>query len=206
MKVALYLRVSTKDQQVENQRLDLSRYGETRGWEIVREYTDVGVSGAKTKRSGLNQLMHDARKRRFDLVLVWRFDRFARSVKHLVDALYEFRALGIHFVSFQENVDTTTPMGEAMFAIIAAIAQLERDLIRERILAGLRRARAEGIRLGRPAKELDYSRISELRAENRSIRDIAGLLGLSKSRVAYALREQAKRGPFHEHGEVKPSL
>lgn len=195
VRAAFYLRVSTKDQQVENQRLDLVGHARARGWEVVSEYADVGISGAKAKRPGLDKLMDDARKRRFDILVVWRFDRFARSVKHLVHALHEFRALGIHFVSFQENVDTTSALGEAMFAIIAAISQLERDLIRERILAGLRRARAEGIRLGRPAKEINLERIRELRAEDRSIREIAQILGLSKSRVANALQGIAPRTP-----------
>ncbi len=138
-RVALYARVSTTDQSTESQLLDLRRYVRERGWHSFREYTDNGVSGTKGNRPALNQLMNDAKKRRFDAVLVWRFDRFARSTKHLILALEEFRNLGIDFVSYQENIDTSSPLGSAIFTIISAVAQLERDIIAERVKAGLRR-------------------------------------------------------------------
>ena len=147
-KCAIYARVSTADQSTEPQLLDLKRYTLNRGWELYEEYRDEGISGALTSRPALNQLMDDARKRRFDIVLVWRFDRFARSTKHLVLALEEFKCLGIDFVSYQENIDTSTPLGGAIFTIISAVAQLERDIIKERVKAGLRRARERGKRLG----------------------------------------------------------
>ena len=149
-RVALYARVSTSDQTTESQLLDLRRYIRDRGWQPFNEYTDDGISGTKDSRPALNQLMDDACKRRFDVVLVWRFDRFARSTKHLILALEEFRNLGIDFVSYQENIDTSSPLGGAIFTIISAVAQLERDIIAERVKAGLRRARERGKRLGRP--------------------------------------------------------
>lgn len=149
-RVAIYARVSTTDQSTETQLLDLRRYVADRAWDIFEEYCDNGISGTKDSRPALNQLMDDARKRRFDVVLVWRFDRFARSTKHLILAMEEFKNLGIDFVSYQENIDTSSPLGGAIFTIISAVAQLERDIIAERVRAGLRRARERGKRLGRP--------------------------------------------------------
>ena len=149
-RVAIYARVSTSDQSTDPQLLDLRRYVSERGWTSFKEYTDNGISGTTDSRPALNELMNDARKRRFNGVLVWRFDRFARSTRHLILALEEFRNLGIDFVSYQENVDTSSPLGGAIFTIISAVAQLERDIIAERVKAGLRRARANGKQLGRP--------------------------------------------------------
>ena len=136
-RVAVYARVSTLEQSTENQLEDLRRYGQQRGWEIWQEYIDAGISGTKDSRPAINKLMNNARKRKFDTVQVWRFDRFARSTKHLVLALEEFKSLGIQFVSYQENVDTGSPLGNAIFTIIGAMAQLERDIIVERVKAGL---------------------------------------------------------------------
>jgi DNA invertase Pin-like site-specific DNA recombinase len=130
MRIGIYARVSTKDQSCELQVRDLRTYCTARGFDLVREYVDVGQSGAKDSRPELNILMDDARKRQFDAIVVWRFDRFARSTKHLLSALEEFRSLGIQFISYQENVDTSTPLGQALFTIVSAVAQLERDLIR----------------------------------------------------------------------------
>ena len=126
-RVAIYARVSTSDQSTEVQLLDLRRYVADRRWQVFEEYCDDGISGSKDSRPALNKLMDDARKRRFDVVLVWRFDRFARSTKHLILALEEFRNLGIDFISYQENIDTSSPLGGAIFTIISAVAQLERD-------------------------------------------------------------------------------
>ena len=128
-KVGIYCRVSTQDQSTDSQLLDLRRYAADRGWEVYREFCDNGVSGSVDSRPALNELMNDAKKRRFDVVLVWRFDRFARSTKHLILALEEFKNLGIDFVSYQENIDTSSPLGSAIFTIISAVAQLERDII-----------------------------------------------------------------------------
>jgi len=149
-RVALYARVSTTDQSTDSQLLDLRRYVSERGWQSFKEYCDNGISGTKDSRPALNELMNDARKRRFDMVLVWRFDRFARSTRHLINALEEFKNLRIDFVSYQENIDTSSPLGGAIFTIISAVAQLERDIIAERVKAGLRRAQEQGKKLGRP--------------------------------------------------------
>ena len=183
-RVAIYARVSTLDQSTDSQLLDLRRYVSDRGWQLHQEYCDNGVSGTKEARPALNDLMADARKRRFDVVLVWRFDRFARSTKHLILALEEFKGLGIDFVSYQENIDTSSPLGGAIFTIISAVAQLERDITAERVRAGLRRARESGKQLGRPRVAVDVEKVREMRAEGMSFRAIARLLGVSKSTVA----------------------
>jgi DNA invertase Pin-like site-specific DNA recombinase len=143
------------------------------------EYVDSGISGAKDSRPQLNRLMTDAKKRRFDAVIVWRFDRFARSVSHLLRALEEFRSLGIEFVSLSKQVDTSTPAGKLVFTVLGAVAELERSLISERIRAGLRNARAKGKRLGRPRKVLDPHRIALLRSEGASWRTVGDKLGVS---------------------------
>jgi len=149
MKVALYARVSTEGQDPEVQLAALRSHAAQRGWEIVEEFIDRGYSGAKERRPALDRMMEAAWVGKFEAAVVWRFDRFARSVKHLIEALENFRSLKIHFISLQEQFDTSTPIGHAMFTIIGAMAQLERDIIRERVKAGLDRARAKGVRLGR---------------------------------------------------------
>ncbi len=186
-RVAVYARVSTKDQSVDMQLNDLERYSKERGLNVFKVYQDNGVSGTKETRPALNDLMNDARKRKFDMVLVWRFDRFARSTKHLVTALYEFRNLGIDFISYQENIDTSSPLGEAIFTIISAMSKLERDIIAERVKGGLRKARAKGKRLGRPKSDVDTNKIAEYRKQNKSIRQIANELNLSKGVVQRTL-------------------
>ncbi len=183
-RVAIYARVSTTEQSTDSQLLDLRRYVRERGWTVFREYVDEGISGTKDSRPALNELMNDAKKRRFDVVLVWRFDRFARSTKHLILALEEFKNLGIDFVSYQENIDTSSPLGSAIFTIISAVAQLERDIIAERVKAGLRRAKESGKKLGRPRVEVDRYEIRRLRNEGRSLRQIAAELDVSKNTVA----------------------
>ena len=185
MKAAIYGRVSTigKGQDVDLQLRDLRNYDQARGWKIFREYIDNGVSGRKDKRPALDQLMNDAHKKRFDAVLVWRFDRFARSTKHLVTSLDEFNHLGIDFISFMENIDTSSPMGKAMFTITSAIAELEADLIRERVKAGLANAKAKGAKLGRPSPEFDEDELVRLRKTGVSIRGIAERMNLRKSFV-----------------------
>ncbi len=187
-RVALYARVSTTDQSTGSQLLDLRRYTQERNWHVFREYCDNGISGTKDNRPALNELMNDAKKRRFDVVLVWRFDRFARSTKHLILALEEFRNLGIDFVSYQENIDTSSPLGSAIFTIISAVAQLEGDLIRERVKMGLRRARANGKRLGRPRASIDLEKLHRLHCEGLSHRQIAAELGISHASVGRMLR------------------
>jgi len=182
-KVAVYGRVSTKDQNPESQLLDLRKYVKLRGWEIYQEYVDRGVSGAKESRPALDNLMKDARKRKFDILLVWKFDRFARSTKHLVTALEELEGLGIDFCSYEDSIDTSTNHGKLVFTIMGAIAEFERSLIRERVLAGIRRAKENGIRLGRPPLEVDIGKMKELALYGNSIREIAKQMGISKSLV-----------------------
>ncbi len=187
-RVAIYARVSTTDQSTDSQLLDLRRYTQERDWHVFREYCDNGVSGTKDSRPALNQLMNDAKKRRFGVVLVWRFDRFARSTKHLILALEEFRNLGVDFVSYQENIDTSSPLGAAIFTIISAVAQLERDIIVERVKAGLRRAKASGKQLGRPRASIDLEKLHRLHCEGLSHRQIAAQLGISHASVGRMLR------------------
>jgi len=180
-KVGVYARVSTvgHGQSCDMQLLELRHYAAARGWEIAGEYVDVGVSGTKERRPELDRLMADAHRRRFDAVIVWKFDRFARSVSHLLRALETFRALGIEFVSFTEQMDTSTPVGQMIFTVLGAVSALERGLIVERVKAGLRNARAKGKRLGRPCVIVDRSRIAALRARGCSWRTIARQVGCS---------------------------
>lgn len=193
MRVALYARVSTKEQNVDMQLRDLRTYCHARGYSEVFEYVDAGVSGVKDSRPELNRLMDDARKRRIDVVLCWRFDRFARSTGHLLQALDEFRGLGVQFVSFQENLDTSSPLGQALFTIVAAVAQLERDLIRERVTAGIRNARAAGRTFGRPKVVVDVKEILRLQGSGLSLRVIAQELGVGFGTVRDRLREVSEK-------------
>lgn len=150
-KAALYLRVSTADQKPDLQFDGLRSYAGRAELEIVNEYLDVAVSGRKQGRPQLDALLQAARRHEFDCVLVWKFDRFARSTKHLLTALEEFNYLNIRFVSIQDQIDTTSPMGKAMFTLVAAMAELESSLISERVTAGMRAAKSRGKHLGRPA-------------------------------------------------------
>lgn len=196
MKAALYTRVSTNDQSVEMQSSDLKRYCDQRGFEIFKEYCDQGVSGVKDKRHGLDELMADARKRKFDVVLVWRFDRFARSTKHLITALEEFRHLGIDFISYQENVDTSSALGKTIFVIIAAIGELERGIILERVKAGLRRAKESGVILGRPRKmDLDIEELQRMRGKGMSLRQIAREMKACAATVYKCLQKSGPKKP-----------
>lgn len=182
MQAAIYARVSTSNngQSPEMQLRELREYCERRGWQIAGEYVDAGISGAKERRPELDRLMADAHRRKFDVVAVWKFDRFARSVSHLLRALDTFRVLGIEFVSLSESLDTATPAGRMVFTVLGAVAELERSLIAERVRAGLRNARAKGKRLGRPpAKFVDAATIGRLRAEGASWRVVSKETGLS---------------------------
>jgi DNA invertase Pin-like site-specific DNA recombinase len=189
MKVALYSRVSTQDQSVDMQLLDLRRYCEQRGFDIYKEYSDEGISGTKDRRPALDELMADARKRKFDAVLCWRFDRFARSTKHLITALEEFRHLGIEFISYQENIDTSSPLGKAIFTIVSAIAELERNIIVERVKAGIRRAKENGKRLGRPKKlNLNVEELQRLRDQGLSFKKIGERVRACPATIYQTLR------------------
>jgi DNA invertase Pin-like site-specific DNA recombinase len=194
-RVAIYARVSTADkkQSPEMQLRELMEYCERRGWHLTGEYVDLGVSGAKDSRPELNRLMADAHKRRFDVVCVWRFDRFARSVSHLLRALETFKALGIDFVSYSEQMDTSTPAGKMVFTVLGAVAELERSLIVERVRAGLRNARAKGKKLGRPRVAVDAAKIMRLRSQGRAVREIAEELGYSRSLVHKTLARGESR-------------
>jgi DNA invertase Pin-like site-specific DNA recombinase len=179
IRVALYSRVSTNHgQDPEMQTRELREYADRRGWSVVEEYIDRGVSGAKASRPALNRLMADAQRRKIDTVLVWKLDRFGRSLRHLVNAIAELESLGVAFVSLRDNLDLTTPSGRLMFQIIGAMAEFERSLIQERVRAGLRNAKAKGKKLGRPRVYVDESKIEQLRASGASWRAIAKELGL----------------------------
>ncbi len=191
MKVALYARVSTESQDPEVQLSALRSHADNRGWEVVEEFVDRGFSGAKEKRPALDRLMRAAWDGKFQLVLVWRFDRFARSVKHLISALESFRSLNIHFISLQEQFDTCTPIGQAMFTIIGAMAQLERDIIRDRVRAGLDRARERGVRLGRPPADARPQQVLSLKANGLSLQEMARRLHCSRSTIRRRLKEAA---------------
>ena len=170
MKCAVYARVSTNNghQSPEMQLRELREHCKKRGWKLITEYTDEGVSGAKDSRPQLDRLMADAHKRRFDVVAVWKFDRFARSVSHLLRALECFSNLGIAFVSLSEQIDTSTPAGKMVFTVLGAVAELERSLIGERIKAGLRNAKAKGVKLGKqPLRPLSPKDVTAIRRDRR---------------------------------------
>lgn len=187
-RVAIYCRVSTAQQNIDSQIHELKRFCLQRNLHIFNEYIDK-TSGAKSDRPSLNILMADARKRKFDLVLVFRFDRMARSASHLLNVLNEFKSLGVDFISYQENIDTTTALGQAMFTIIGAMAQLERDIIRERVMAGLQAAKHRGKKLGRPSKRND-SLILNYYNKGYSFRKIAKSLNISLSSVQRCIEHQ----------------
>jgi DNA invertase Pin-like site-specific DNA recombinase len=180
-RAALYLRVSSLDQHPETQLYDLQLLASQRGYEVVKQYTDR-ISGAKARRPALDELLADARKRRFDVVVVWAFDRMARSVRHFLEVLDELTQLNIEFVSHRENIDTGGALGRAMIVIVGAIAELERNLITERVRAGMRRARLEGIQLGR--KPLDVDRAAIVRDRlSMSLTDCSKRHGVSRGTV-----------------------
>ena len=189
-RAAIYLRVSSIDQHPESQAYDLRQLADQRGYEIVGTYSDT-VSGTKAKRPGLGDLMRDARRGKFDVLLVWASDRVARSVKHYLEVLDELNRLNIEFVSFRENLDTGGPLGRAIVVIIAAIAELERSLIVERVRAGMRRARLEGRHIGRTPLDLDREAIRSDRCRGQSLRQIARCHRISTATVRRVLQQDA---------------
>lgn len=198
MKVAIYARVSTRDQNPDLQLWELRDYCRARGWSIVAEYVDRGASGASESRPALNDLLRDVTRRKFQTVLVWKFDRFARSVHQLLDSLRLFQGLGVDFVSVTEQLDTTTPVGKMVFTVLGALAAFERDLLIERTRAGIDRARAAGKHCGRPpGPAIDRNQIVALRAQNLSYREIAEKLGCSPALVCKAMRESVRKGLAH---------
>jgi DNA invertase Pin-like site-specific DNA recombinase len=190
-RAVIYARVSTIDQHPEAQVHDLRAMAAQRGYQIQHEYRDI-ISGAKARRPGLDQLLADARRHRFDVVLVWAFDRLARSVRHFLEVLDELNHLGIEFVSFRENIDTGGPLGRAMVVIVGAIAELERNLIVERVRAGMRRARLEGRHIGRRPLEIDRIGVVRDRASGMSLAQVAKAHQISRATVHRVLREQAR--------------
>lgn len=181
-RVALYARVSTTNhgQNPEVQLSELRQYAQRRGWTITNEYVDHGVNGAKDSRPQLNKLMRDAHHRAFDAVVVWKIDRFGRSLKHLVTALADLGAYGVAFISLSDQLDLSTPSGRLMFHIIAAMAEFEHALIAERVRAGLAHARQKGVRLGRPRVRVNARAVARLRAEGRSWAEVCQTLNLSR--------------------------
>ncbi len=187
-RASLYMRVSSLDQHPETQLLDLQQMAAQRGYEVVKQYTDR-ISGAKARRPGLDELMADARRGKFDVLLVWASDRIARSVKHFLEVLDELNRLNIEYVSFRENIDTAGPLGRAMVVIIGAIAELERNLIIERVRSGMRRARLEGRQIGRRPLDLDREAILVDRRRGRSLGQIARDHGISRATVHRVVHE-----------------
>ena len=196
MKTAVYARVSTNNgQDPELQLREIREYCQRRGWDLVSEYVDTGISGAKDSRPELNRLVADAHHRRFDAIVVWKFDRFARSVSHLLRALEDFRSLGIEFVSLSEQVDTSTPTGKMVFTVLGAVGELERSLIGERVRAGLRNAVAEGKKLGRPPlRELSETEIRRLRRDRKRARTSFSLLAERYGVSVWTAFQLCKRG------------
>lgn len=178
MRAAIYARVSTVDQEPENQLQDLRRYAEARGWSVV-EYVDRGVSGAKDKRPALDRLVVEAKRRHFDVLVCWRLDRLGRNLRHLILLLDELQAVGVAFVSLAEGIDATTSAGRLQLHVLAAIAEFERERIRERVLAGLQRARTQGKALGRPRGLVPLERVSAV--SHLSAAAAARALEVSKS-------------------------
>ena len=196
-RIAIYARVSTSGQQsVDMQLRDLRDLAANRSFEVIREYCDEGVSGSRESRPALDELLRDARRRRFDAVLVWKLDRLGRSLVHLVRLLQDLRSLGVELISFSEGLDFTTTTGKLLYQVISAFAEFERDCIRERVIAGLRNARAKGKRLGRPRVVVNATRIALLRGQGRSWSEITTETGISKGTAQRALAGLPKNVPL----------
>jgi DNA invertase Pin-like site-specific DNA recombinase len=202
IRAALYARVSTTGhgQDVGLQLDELRQVAAQRGWASV-DYVDEGVSGSKDRRPALDRMMADARTGRLDVVAVWRFDRFARNTAHLLAAMDEFRALGVSFVSLREQIDTSTPMGKAMFTIVSAISELERDLIRERVVAGVQRAKASGKHCGRPKVAMDLRPALAMLREGRGLKEVSAILKVSRATLRRRLQETGA-WPLRDHAEA----
>jgi DNA invertase Pin-like site-specific DNA recombinase len=196
VKAAIYARISTKRGQDAGMQLaELRQLCRQRNWRIDSEFVDKGISGAADSRPELNRLMEEAHRGKFSIVVVWKFDRFARSVSHLLRALETFRSLGIEFVSLSEAIDTTTPAGKMVFTVLGAVAELERSLIGERVKAGLRNAKAKGKRLGRPPlRELSSTEVCQLRRDRRQARMSFSLLAKRYGVSVWTAFQLCKRG------------
>ena len=196
MRAAIYARVSTAEQQVDNQRLELRKYADARGW-TANEYVDVGVSGSKDKRPALDQLVADAKRKRFDVLVCWRLDRLGRNLRHLILLLDDIHALGIGFVTLGEGIDTTSPSGRLILHVLGSISEFERERIRERVMAGLQRARTQGKRLGRPERQVSEETLAPVRG--LSVREAAARLGVSP---ATAHRRLSQKSPSESTPQV----
>ena len=194
-RAGLYMRVSTVDQHAQTQLHDLRQLAGQRGFEIVREYTDAGYSGARSRRPALDEMLADARHGRLDVVVVWAGDRLARSTKHFLELLDEFNRLNIEFVSFREQLDTAGPLGKAILVIIGVVAELERNLLVERVRAGMRRARLEGRRIGRRPVEVDREAVCRDRARGMSLGQLAKAYRISRTTVRRVLASVPKGVP-----------
>jgi DNA invertase Pin-like site-specific DNA recombinase len=188
-RAALYMRVSTFEQHIETQGIELREFARQRGYEIVQEYVDQGVSGAKARRPALDKMLQDAHRHRFDVVVVWAVDRVARSTKHFLQVLDELNGLSIQFLSQREAIDTDGPLGRALVVIISAIAELERSLIVERVRAGMRRAKLEGRRIGRTPLDVNHAGLVRDRLSGMSLTATAKKHGLSRASVVRFVRQ-----------------
>jgi DNA invertase Pin-like site-specific DNA recombinase len=206
-RVALYARVSTLNgQHPEMQLSELREFAARRGWSVAAEYVDEGVSGSKESRPALNRLMADAHHRRFDAVLVWKIDRFGRSLKHLVNAIADLTAYGVAFVSLRDNIDLSTPSGRLMLQIIGAMAEFELSLTQERVKAGLANAQAHGVQLGRPRRVVDAASIRRMKAEGVSLRAIATRLGIGYGTARARVAERKTHSPGAASGAESQAL
>lgn len=194
MRAGLYMRVSTLDQNPDTQLNDLLELARQRGWSIAGRYVDHGISGTRSRRPGLDQLMADARRGKFDVVLVWASDRLARSVRHFLEVLDELNHLNVGFVSYREQIDTGGPLGRALIVIVGAIAELERSLIIERVRAGMRRAKLEGRHIGRMPVAVDIVAMRRDRERGLSLREIGKAHRVGKTTVARLLRGGSTQG------------
>jgi len=195
MKVALYLRVSTTDQDPETQGREVRAFAQARGWEVVETYQDVGISGARARRPGLDQLLKDAWRGEFQVVVVWDLSRIARSTFNALELLREFEQMKVRLIAVKQTFDTDTPLGKAFFTLAAMFAELERSILIERVRAGMARARAEGKRIGRPIRAVDVTELARLRAQGLSIRQIARRADIPASTVAKRLKAIRAEAP-----------
>lgn len=191
-KCAIYARVSTSDQRVDNQIYDLRQFAAQRGYEVSAEYTDVGVSGSNARRPGLDNLLRDARKRKFAVVIVAAFDRLARSTKHFLTVVDELDSLGVEFISRRENIATDGAMGRLFITLISSIAELEAELIKERVRAGIRRRKLEGLPVGRQPLDVDHASLVADRLRGMSLTDVAKRYSVSRASVVRWVRESRK--------------
>jgi DNA invertase Pin-like site-specific DNA recombinase len=203
-KCAIYARVSTLDQRVDNQLFDLRQFATQRGFEVVCEFTDVGISGSKSRRPGLDAMLRDARKRKFTVLIVAAFDRIARSTKHFLGVVDELDSLGIEFISRRENIATDGAMGRLFITLISSIAELEGDLIKERVRAGIRRRKLEGLPVGRQPLDVDHASIVADRLRGMSLTDVAKRYGVSRASVVRWVREARLRQVSHIEADHEP--